>query len=263
MNPITEQARRVKGILTSLAGVVVVFSSVCWGQTTPTVNNGLTVKEQLAALAVQATPLSDKRKELQDAVKPLNQTNDDLKSGLETIEKYTNKYKNDKAAYDLDMAAYSGAVDSLTTQMDAHNANRCVEHDHDGSCAAYNEEADRLNARGDQIKQQKGQLDQRLGFLNTTRGQLKELSQVLSDKAEKWAADVKKWNRYNDDNEAKITAIRNRWQELMRGMGSCIDNLPPNATDEDIHEACGAKWDGNAVTKKPLKNQGTGTPFPK
>jgi len=240
------------------------LASVCWGQTTPTVDKGPTVKEQLAALAVEATPLSDKRKELQDAVKALDQTNVDIKFGLETIEKYTNKYKNDKAAYDLDMAGYSSAVNSLTIQMNAHNANRCVEHDHDGSCAAYNGEADRLNVRGDQIKQQQIQLDQRLGSLITTRGQLKELSKILSDKTEKWTADVKKWNSDNDDNEAKITAIRNRWQELMSSMGSCLDKLPANATDEDIHEACGAKWDGNNVTKKPLKNQGTGgiTPNP-
>ncbi|HLY97645.1 MAG TPA: hypothetical protein VKT33_01120 [Candidatus Angelobacter sp.] len=236
------------------------LASVCWGQTTPTVTKGLTVKEQLATLSVQAAPLSDKRKELQDAVKALNQTDKDIKSGLETIEKYANKYKNDKAAYDLDLAGYSSAFDSLTTQLSAHNGNPCVEHDHDGSCAAYNGEADRLNARGDEIKQQQIQLDQRLDFLNTTRGQLKELSQILSDKTEKWTADVKKWNSDNDDNEAKITAIRNRWQELMSSMGSCLDKLPTNATDEDIHEACGAKWDGNKVTEKPqpFKNKGTG-----
>jgi chromosome segregation ATPase len=222
-----------------------------------TVGFGQSIKDQLAAINNQLAPLVEKRTELQTAVKGLNQTNDDIKDGVATLTKYAAKYKSDKTAYEMEHSAYVDAVNQQNAIVDQHNANRCVAPNGSNACDGYNAEAARINSAASGLAQRKATLDRDYDFLETTRGQLKELSQVLSDKTEKWTADVKKWNDENNDNEAKITDLQRRFQLLVNSLGDCLKQVGPNATNEDIHAACGEKWDGN-TNMTPVRNQGTG-----
>jgi chromosome segregation ATPase len=220
---------------------------------------GQSVKDQLAAIEQEATPLLAQREANKKTLAQLEQTKSDIQFGYDALTKYADKYKNDKAAYDIDLGGYSPQADALNSAMAAHNSNRCTAPaDNPGVCAGYNAEANQLNARRAQLETQKEDLDRRKGYLDTTLGQLRELQSVLQAKFEKYTADANAYNEQNNANEAKIKTLADRWNALLNSMGNCFKNLPPAATDEQIHEACGAAWDGNSVGKPAVVNQGTG-----
>jgi len=222
------------------------------------VSFGQSIKAQLEDIDATAGPLLAKRNENKKAYELLTQTAADIKDGFATLDKYTAKYQSDKTAYDLNLAAYSTAAGELNSALDSHNANRCTApSDNPGVCAAYNAEADRLNARRAQLQPTKDSLDQTKAFLDTTVGQLRELQSVMQAKYEKFAADAKAYDAQNNENEAKIKALADRWNALMGKLkgnnDACFAQIPPacqvnpllDDKCEKMHAACGAMFDGN------------------
>jgi len=229
--------------------LLVIFSTVSFGQS---------AKEQLAVLQQQAAPLLAQREENKKTLATLTQTKSDIDFGYEALGKGAAKYKTAKEGYDVDLGAYTPAAASLNSALDAHNANQCQ----GNNCGWYNQEANNLNARRDQLQTVKNGLDSRKSTLDATLGSLRELQSVMQAKFEKYTADSKAYNAQNDENEAKIKAIADKWNAVLNGMGDCYKNLPANASDEQVHEACGAAWDGNSVGKPAVVNRGTGGATP-
>ncbi len=219
------------------------------------------VKQQLAALKEEAAPFLGVREANKKTLETLNQTKSDIDFGSEALNKGAAKYKESKASYDIDLGAYTPAAAELNTALDAHNANRCQKTT-SNDCAAYEAEADRLNSRRAYLQTVKDSLDNRKTILDGTLKELRELQSTMQAKFEKYTADAKAYNAQNEENEAKIKALAERWNAITNSLGDCYKKLPDNATDEQVHEACGAAWDGNAVGKAPVKNQGTGGATP-
>jgi len=216
-----------------------------------------TVKDQLAALTKEVAPLTAQREANKKALATLEQTKSDIESGTEALNKGAAKYKVDLASYNIDLGAYAPAAAEINSALDAHNANRCQKSS-SNDCAAYEEEAKRLNSRRDYLQTMKNDLDNRKTIMDGTLSTLRELQSTLQAKQEKFDADAKAYNDQNDANEAKIAPFAAKWKSALESMGECYKKLPANATDEQIHESCGAAWDGNKVTKKLVANQGTG-----
>lgn len=218
---------------------------------------GQSLREQMDAVQRAAAPLTAKRTENTKVLAALNQTKDDLSFGVAAFQKSATKYAADIADYTIDLGAYSPAAAEVNLALDAHNANVCQKTQYN-SCGAYDAEAQRLNSRRDYLLIVKAGLDQRKGFLDTTLVQLKELQAILIEKAEKYTEDAKAFNAQNDDNEAKIVALKARYDAIIAQLKPCLDKLPPNPSDEQMHEVCGQLWDGNRTDLNPVINQGTG-----
>ena len=232
---------------------VVIFialtSAMSWGQS---------IKEQLAALKTEAAPYLAKSEENKKALTALNQTYTDINDGVAALTKSVNNYKTDLAAYMVDFAAYNAAVNEHNTATDAHNAHRCSAPQGSNACDWYNQEANRSDVQFNYLNTQKADLNRRQGYLDQTHAKNDELTQILSDKSEKYTSDEKAYNAQNNENEAKLEPLRARWKALMGQLKSCLDKLPPNPTDEMLHDGCGQLWDGNSIHTDPV-NQGTGT----
>ena len=71
---------------------------------------------------------------------------------------------------------------------------------------------------------------------------LQQRSDDITKSVAKYKEDLAAYDAQNNDNAAKLTAIGMSWATLMN---YCVKNLPANATDEMIHDACGERWDGN------------------
>lgn len=218
-----------------------------------TVGFGQSIKDQLAGLQAEAAPLLTKREANKATLADLNKTKDDIDFGYATLTKYVDKYKTDRSAYDIDLGAYTPQAAALNSALDAHNANQCKG---DG-CGWYDAEANQLNARRAQLQPVKDSLDSRKQFLDTTLGQLRELQSVMQAKYEKYTADAKAYNAQNDENEAKIQILAQRWQDLLAKLkgnnDECFAKIPPacqvnpllDDKCEQMHAACGKMFDGN------------------
>jgi chromosome segregation ATPase len=222
------------------------------------VSFGQSIKAQLEDIDATAGPLLAKREENKKAYALLSATAADIKDGFATLDKYSKKYDSDKTAYDLDLAAYAPAAAQLNSALDSHNANRCTAPaDNPGVCASYNAEADNLNARRAQLQPTKDKLDRDKQFLDTTLGQLRELQSVMQEKYAKFNADAKEYDAQNNENEAKIKALADRWNALIGKLkgnnDACFAQIPPacqvnpilDDKCEKMHAACGAMFDGN------------------
>ncbi len=216
-----------------------------------------TVKDQLAALSKEAAPLIAQREANRKALAALAQTKSDIDTAYEALDKGTAKYKVDLASYNIDLGAFTPAAAELNSSLEAHNANRCQKSP-SNDCAAYEEEAQRLNSRRDYLQTVTNDLDNRKTIMDGTLSTLRELQSTLQAKSEKYTADAKTFLEQNVANEAKIAPFAAKWKSALESMGDCFKKLPAGATDEQIHESCGAAWDGNKIAKKPPVNQTTG-----
>lgn len=221
-----------------------------------TVGFGQNLKAQFDALNQEAAPYLAQREANKKTLATLTQTGQDIQMGDDALGKGAAKFKDARAAYDIDLGAYTPAAAELNSALNAHNANRCQKTQYD-NCSAYEAEASQLNSRRDYLQGVKNGLDSRKSTLDATLGSLLELQKIMEAKEEKYAADVKAYNAQNEENEAKIDSIAKRWNALKNQLQPCLDKLPPNPTNEMMHEVCGQLWDGNSIHAEPV-NQGTG-----
>lgn len=239
---------------------LVLMSATSWGlqQQQQRPINGQSIKEQLAALMAEAAPYIAKSEENKKVLTALNQTSDDIMFGVAALTKSVNNYKTDFAAYTVDKAALDKASADYSAALDAHNAHQCIYPQGSSACDSYNREAAALVARHKYLQSQSDDLNSRGEYLNQTKKKNMELGKILSDKTEKYTSDTKAYNAQNDANNAKLEDIARRILALKAQLKPCLDKLPPNPTDEMLHDKCGQLWDGNTIHSAPV-NKGTGT----
>ena len=212
-----------------------------------------TIKEQLDAMQKEVDPLLAVRAANKKTLEVLKQTKSDLDVSAEALGKAVEKYKADKASYDIDLAAYTPAAASLNAALASHNANRCQKSS-GNDCAAYEEEATQLNTRRDYLQTVKNGLDARMAIMESTRLSLLELSKTNRAKFDKLNADAKAYDAQNDPNEAKIAAIAERWKVVVAPLHDCLvkAGVVKYATSDQIKKACGEAYDGIPVDKKAV-----------
>ena len=95
----------------AVALILALTSAMNWAQSTETPKQPTSIKDQLAALETEAAPLLALRDANKKVLTSLNQTYDDINSGIADLTKSGNNYKTDLAAYTVDLGAFGQAVD--------------------------------------------------------------------------------------------------------------------------------------------------------
>jgi len=216
------------------------------------------IDTRVTALNTELAPYINKRVELAQAARSLNQTKGDIEFGVQAYNKSAAQYKQKKGAYEIDLAAFRQSRTVLAQAITSHNANKCVApYNNPGVCSAYNAEAAQLNQRKAYLVSQFSQLRQTYNYLVDINSKNNQLRQILSAKTTKWAVAAKKWNADNNDNEAAITRIQKLITQQRVRFDKCADELKRNGSLERLHEVCGQPFDGNG-NFRPLVNRGTG-----
>jgi len=193
--------------------------------------------------------------DINDKVKTLDTTDlDALKAKKRNLDDVTDMLKGAVAhlqAKDADLTQEFAANDAAVAQ---HNANQCVEKNHDGSCSAYQAEANRLNARTQELKQRESDL-------NTYRHGLKERYDQLTQDTLDWTAAAKKHDGDRQDLVDKYKSELGELGNAANEYGNCVDRYPKD-DDEGLKHHCGnVQFDGVRESIGKLRQYGTGTHF--
>lgn len=174
------------------------------------------------------------------------------------INKYAPSVSTAVANLNIELDAHASNVAAQDAATEQHNANRCTApSDNPGVCAAYNNEADRLNTNANRLTQEASQLNQRRDALLTEKATLAEMQKNLSSDLLEYTAWQKSYNANMQQNEANITLLLNTYKQLQQQLDDCKAAIK-NGTNENMAERCGAPFDGNTIHDGKT-NRGTGT----
>ncbi len=199
-------------------------------------------------LITQIGQTSDKIKDIDENQYPtLAKRKENLDSTTDLLRGAITNLKAKDAVLDQDFAANDAAVAQ-------HNANQCVEKNHDGSCSAYTAEANRLNARTAELKQEETDLNQ-------YRQGLKARVDQLSQDTLEWAANMKKLGGEREDLVTRGKSLLQDLGDTAAQYGVCIERYPHDSDEELKHHCGNVQFDGVRETIGKLSQYKHGTNF--
>jgi chromosome segregation ATPase len=186
---------------------------------------------------------------------------DVLKADKENIAFVSSAYDKQEAKYEQDVAAFTTkaqnlgrqyellkpALDNYNQRVAAHNANQCVEKNHDGSCAWYTAEKNQLDNNQAQLQQayapldaQKAQLQTEQSYLNQTHEKLETIRTQLNSDIDSWKGKIESLKSDWDAHEAKMAQLEAKLAALYGDNQSCMAEVQrtpecdkPNAVGPD------------------------------
>src|SRR5271170_5172423 len=190
----------------------------------------------LGSLLVLPTFAQDKATQianLQGQIDTIEQQFGPLKARLDDLQKQKDNndfvgaaYNKQNAKYATDLADFNGrrtevnrqqqllnpSIENFQQRIASHNAHQCVEHNNDGSCNWYNQEANQLDAlkadllaRQDAITARQAPLDTEKGYLDQTKAKL----QTIYDQA---VENDKKYRAGMDQLKSEVFPLRDKEQ---------------------------------------------------
>jgi chromosome segregation ATPase len=231
--------------------------------------------------AAQITDLQNQLNAVQQEYVPMLAQLKTLKTDQDNNKFAWDAYKKADDQYNVDLAAFNSkmneanraaqllkpSIDNLKQRMDAHNANQCVEKNHDGSCAWYDREAAQLNANADQVEQAKAQVRAQYQALapesqrlDTTLSQLKTIYSQAKANDEKWQASMAQLKSQYLAVKVREDAIKAKLAALHGTVDQCFRSIPAKCQSpaigpdgkpildqncEDMVAQCRAIFDGS------------------
>jgi len=229
---------------------------------------------QIANLESQLGAVQANYPTMQDRLKVLDTTKDNILFAAKAYTKYNDAYTADTVAFNnqqdevnrqQNMLNVSG--ENYKQRLAQHNANRCTEVTGSGTCNWYNAEANQLDANKAQIQQAQAPIDRANAQLDAQRQNLAQTKAKLDTiwnqgqaDADKYEAAMKQLRADYQANRAKELDLQRQLAILKGDQAACFKAIPPACQNpavgpdgkpildqncERMHAACGKMFDGN------------------
>jgi len=203
---------------------------------------------QVADLQNQITAIDQSFVPMKDRMDALEKQNEDSKFTWGAYKKANDQYNADIAAFNVKMDAANRAsqllkpsIDNFDQRLASHNANQCVERNHDGSCGWYNNEAAQLEANRAQLNQAKAQVDAQFAALTPEAQRLDTTKAQLTTIYNQGMANDAKWRQGMDQLKSDYYGAVDKQNELKRKLAilqgsrdDCFKAIPPKCQTPQI-----------------------------
>lgn len=220
----------------TLSILCLLLTSICWGQ--DKASQIADVKNQIATLESETPAMLDKlgtlKTEKENQIDFVGQAYDKQNAQYtQDSTAFLQKAQNLGRQYDL----LKPALDNYNQRVNAHNANQCVEKNHDGSCGWYTAEKNQLDANQAQLAaayapldSQKAQLESERSNLDQTHDKLETIRTGLNDEIASWKGRVGQLKADWEAHEVKMAALEAKLAALYGDADSCMTEAKSSPT---------------------------------